>query len=312
MIRTFAADTDGLLIHDPASGLTHRAPTPVGTGRLSLASTVVTQWPVVAPGDLCRAAPVSVCWSPIVRCNLHCPQCLDDTTVSEADPAEQHRIARVLAAADVLGVDVSGGEPLLRRDLPDLLDALRAGGRCAVSMTTNGWHLARRLGELAGRVDAIRISLDGPDAARHDAIRGPLSFTHAVDGIHAAVAQRIPVQVQTVLMRRTVGYLQDMVDLAAGLGAAGFSVLQMLPIGAGATLPGELLTDEQARTALVALRVPERLRVRLRTRDAAGNFTVIRADGRVWRNSDTALAIGGLHPLRAPADLAFTTRDGSA
>ncbi|WP_327009692.1 radical SAM protein [Dactylosporangium sp. NBC_01737] len=310
MIRIFAAHGD--LVHDPASGLTHRAPTPIGTGRVTLAGGMVTGWPVVAPSDLGRSTPSSVCWSPIVRCNLHCPQCLDDTTVPEADTAERHRIAHLLAGADVLGVDVSGGEPLLLRDLPDVLDILRAGGRSAISVTTNGWHLARRAAELVQRTDAIRISLDGPDAARHDAIRGPLSFARAVDGIQTAVELRIPVQIQTVVMRRTAGYLQDMVDLAAGLGACGLSALQMLPIGAGSTLPDELLTDEEATTVFAALTIPRRLRVRLRTRDVAGNFTVIRADGRVWRNSDTALQIGGLHPLRGAADLILTTRDGAA
>ncbi|CCH17790.1 Putative Fe-S oxidoreductas [Micromonospora lupini str. Lupac 08] len=309
MMRTFAAHGD--LIHDPASGMTHRAPTPIGSGRVTLAQATVTGWPSVAPGDLGRSTPDSICWSPIVRCNLHCPQCLDDTSVKEADTTERHRVAHVLADADVLGVDISGGEPLLLRDLPRLLDIIRGGRRSAVSITTNGWHLARRAAELVGHTDAIRVSLDGPDVARHDAIRGPLSFARAIEGIQTAVALRIPVQIQTVLMRRTAGYLQEMVDLAAGLGACGFSALQMLPIGAGTALPDELLSDDEALTLFTALDVPERLNMRLRTRDVAGNFAVIRADGRVWRNDSTALNIGGLHPLRSATDLALSAREGT-
>ncbi|MFD1325586.1 radical SAM protein [Micromonospora sonneratiae] len=270
----------------------------------------MTGWPVVIPGDLGRATPDSLCWSPIVRCNLRCPQCLDDTTVYEAGTTERHRIARVLADADVLGVDISGGEPLLLRDLPKLLDIVRSGGRSAVSVTTNGWHLARRAAELAEYADAIRISLDGPDADHHDAIRGPLSFGRAIEGIQAAVALRIPVQIQTVLMRRTADCLQEMVDLAERLGASGFTALQMLPIGTATTLPDEMLSDDDAIRLFTALNVPKRLHMRLRTRDDAGNFTVIRADGRVWRNDSTALNISGLHPLRSAADLA--TREGTA
>ncbi|WP_178132629.1 radical SAM protein [Phytohabitans rumicis] len=174
-------------------------------------------------------------------------------------------------------------------------------------MTTNGWHLARRARELAGHVDAVRISLDGPDPARHDAIRGAGSFARATDGIRAAVAEGI----QTVLMHRTASDLQDLIDLAHGIGAGGFTALQMLPIGAGAALPAEMLTDDEAGLVFAALRVPAGLRVRLRTRDAAGNFTVIRADGRVWRNTLNALNIGGVHPLRGAADLILTSRDGT-
>ncbi|GIF76203.1 radical SAM protein [Asanoa siamensis] len=310
MRRAFAANC--CLVHDPATGMTHRAPDPQPNGRLELDDTIVLSWPVVAPADLDRRTPASVCWSPIVRCNLHCPQCLDDTTVSELSAVERHRIAGVLADADILGVDISGGEPLLLRDLTQLLSIIRNGRRSVVSVTTNGWHLTRRAPELAPYLDAIRVSIDGPDQARHDAIRGIGSFARAVNGIRAAIAEGIPVQIQAVLMRRTAGDLQDLVDLAHSIGAGGFTALQMLPIGAGAALPTEMLSDDHARQLLAALRVPTGLRVRLRTRTTAGNFTVIRADGRVWRNTPTALSIGGLHPLLGVTDLVLTTRDGTA
>lgn len=77
----------------------------------------------------------------------------------------------VLAAAGVLGVDISGGEPLLLRDLPALARRITACARTAVSVTTNGWHLARRAENLAEALDAVRISLDGPDEASHDRCR---------------------------------------------------------------------------------------------------------------------------------------------
>lgn len=310
MRRTFAAHAH--LVHDPATGATYHAPEPQPTGRVVLDDTLTASWPVASPADLDRRTPASVCWSPIVRCNLHCPQCLDDTTVPELPTAQRHRIAGVLAAADVLGVDISGGEPLLIRDLTGLASIIRANGRTAVSITTNGWHLARRAPELAGCVDAIRVSLDGPDPARHDAIRGAGSFARATAGIRAAVAEGTPVQIQTVLMRRTAADLQEILDLAHLLGAGGFTALQMLPIGAGAALAGELLSDDEATAVVGALRMPAGLRVRLRTRDAAGGFTVIRADGRVWRNTAGALSIGGHHPLRDARDLILTDRDGSA
>lgn len=310
MRRAFAAH--GHLVHDPATGITHRARDPQPTGRILLDDTTAESWPATAPDHLDRHTPASVCWSPIVRCNLHCPQCLDDTTVPELYAAQRHRIARVLAQADLLGVDISGGEPLLLRDLTTLVSIIRDGGRSVVSVTTNGWHLTRRARELAGCLDAVRVSLDSPDPARHDAIRGAGSFTRATDGIRAALAEGIPVQIQTVLMRRTAGHLQDLIDLAHRLGAGGVTALQMLPLGAGAALTADMLTDDEASRALAALRVPAGLRVRLRTRDAAGNFTVIRADGRIWRNTRHALSIDGLHPLREPADLLLTARDGTA
>jgi MoaA/NifB/PqqE/SkfB family radical SAM enzyme len=246
-----------------------------------------------------------------VRCNLACPHCLDDKRVSELPRAGRQRVARVLADSPVLGVDISGGEPLLLRDLSELIDVLVRGG-CAVSVTTNGSHLAGRAGALATRVDAIRVSLDGANSAQHDRWRGNGSFDCAIVGIRAAIAHDIPTQIQTVLMRSTQTGAQQMVELAASLGVQGVTFLQMLPIGEGATLAEEQLTDDEAREVLAGLEVPADVATRLRTREAAGGFIVVRANGYVWRNTPGVRKIAVLHPLLTVDDLALTERDGSA
>jgi sulfatase maturation enzyme AslB (radical SAM superfamily) len=316
--RTVAAGTcpGGRIVHDPLTGLTHQADQAdidLAVGRVRVDAATLAAWPVIHPGEGSAGGPVSVCWSPIVRCNLACPHCLDDKTVAELARADRHRVAGVLAASPVLGVDISGGEPLLLRDLGELIDTLVEGG-CAVSVTTNGWHLARRAEALARRVDAIRVSLDGPDAGRHDHWRGTGSFNRAVAGIRAAVAYGIPTQIQTVLLRCTASTsAQPMVDLAAALGVHGVTFLQMLPIGDGAALGDtEQLSDPEAHDLLADLTVPGGVAVRLRTRASAGGFTVIRADGQVWRNQPDATHITALRPLHAVEDLALTGRDGSA
>jgi sulfatase maturation enzyme AslB (radical SAM superfamily) len=313
--RTFAASPrgPGHIVHDPLTGLTYRADTALNPGRIRLADDEVTSWQVVHPGVVQEKAPVSVCWSPLVRCNLDCPHCLDDKAVAELGRSGRRRIARLLAESPVLGVDISGGEPLLLRELPELLDALTTGG-CAVSMTTNGTHLARWAEALAAHVDAVRVSLDGPTAEDHDRWRGAGSFERAVVGIRAAVAHGIPTQIQTVLLRstaRTSG--QPMVELAARLGVHGVTFLQMLPLGEGAALAkAEQLSDDEAHSIITELNLTTEVPVRLRTREAAGGFTVIRADGQVWRNQPGARAIATLRPFRGSGDLALRGRDGSA
>lgn len=311
MTRVFSVQDN--LLHDPATGLTYQAPRGLTPGRHLLEEATAVEQPIIDVTSLPdRRTPVSLCWSPLTRCNLRCPQCLDDTTVPESGYAERTRIATVLACAPILGVDISGGEPLLLKDLPELAGRIRAGGRIAISVTTNGWHLARRVHHLADAVDAIRISLDAPDETSHDTIRGAGSFSRACEGAEAAVAGGIPVQIQTVLMHGNRRRMQDMVNLAERLGTGGVTFLQMLPIGSGAGLRREMLTDQGARTVVNDLRVPTGLRVRLRTRDSAARFTVIRADGQIYRNDDTATSIGALRPLTTVEDLVLTTRDGAA
>jgi MoaA/NifB/PqqE/SkfB family radical SAM enzyme len=272
---------------------------------------MIADLPEVHPGDLGGTEPVSVCWSPIVRCNLSCPYCLDDKQVSELSRDERHAVAAHLADSGVLGVDISGGEPLLLRDLPDLLDTLVGGGH-VVSVTTNGTHLARRAESLASRVDAIRVSLDGADAETHDSTRGPGSFVKAVSGIRAAVAHGVPVQLQTVVMRSTIARLPDIVDLADQLGVHGVTFLQFLPFGEGAALAdAEQIPDEDVRVLIDCL-ASAPVDVRLRTRADAAGFTVVRSDGKVWRNADDTSVITPLRVLTAPNQLSLSGRDGSA
>jgi MoaA/NifB/PqqE/SkfB family radical SAM enzyme len=314
MRRVFRVDVAGgqAIAYDPCTGATRLVPPGTPEGRQAIDDEQARRWPTSHPARLARAIPVSACWSPLVRCNLACPHCLDDTSVPEAGADSRAATASVLAASGLLGVDISGGEPLLLRDLPRLAACLAAGG-LAVSVTTNGWLLPRRAGELAGRVDAIRVSLDGPDPLAHDALRGEGSFSRAIAGIAASRALGIPVQVQSVLMAATACRAQHMVDLAARTGATGVTFLQMLPLGRGRELAGrEMLTDQDATELVSALRLPAGVDVRLRTREAADGFTVIRADGQVWRNGPGALAIGPARPLARPEDLVLTAADGSA
>lgn len=107
---------------------------------------------------------------------------------------------------------------------------------------------------------------------------------------------------------------QAMVRLASGAGARGLTFLQMLPIGEGAALlERQALTDDDARSLVAGLQVPAGLHVRLRERDAAGGFTVIRADGMVWRNLPGAASILPVRRLLGPGDLATAGGlDGSA
>ncbi|MFY1633642.1 radical SAM protein [Solwaraspora sp. WMMB335] len=308
MTRVYGVD--GHLVHDPVTGTTHLAPDPLPAGRRKADPTQVRNWPVITPDQIKRSQPTSICWTPIVRCDLRCPHCLDDTTLREPDSTHRQRIADILAASGVLGVDISGGEPLLLTDLPRLADTITAGGRAAVSVTTNGTHLARRVDELTGVVDAVRVSLDGAAPATHDRLRGPGSFTAARAGIHAALDSGIPVQIQTVLMADNRHEAQRLIDLAHDLGVTGVTFLQMLPTGAGLRLQDQMLTDVAALDLTTWLRIPDTLHVHLRTRELTGSATTIRADGRIWRYDRHALSITAHQSLAAPDDLttAATTR----
>jgi molybdenum cofactor biosynthesis enzyme MoaA len=299
------------LVYDPASELTHVAPQGLPAGRHTLDDAEVATWPAVAQQQVNTHLPFNICWSPLTRCNLECPQCLDDKALPELARDGRTRVSRILAGCGALGLDISGGEPLLLRDLPQLLQTLASDG-AAVSCTTNGWHLERRAADLAPVLDAIRVSFDGPNAASHDRWRGNGSFDRALAGVRAAVAEGIPVQLHTVLMRSTAQHAQTVADLARELGATGVTFLQMLPIGDGAQLAdAEMVSDASAERAVSSVHVPDGVRLRLRTRELAEGFTVVRADGKVYRNGQGATDIRSLRLLTEAADLHLPVPEGS-
>lgn len=128
-------------------------------------------------------------------CNLRCTHCFiscapDNRTLEFLD------IDTVLSALDeaaALGVKeyyVTGGEPFMHRDLPEMLSAMLAQGPATV--LTNATLLRDRTLERLSRAERdslysleIRVSIDGPDAASNDRIRGEGTFEAAMRGVRS-------------------------------------------------------------------------------------------------------------------------------
>ena len=113
------------------------------------------------------------------HCNLRCPHCIRDDVVSPVE-LEPDLIARVIAQAqEIFGevrVTLTGGEPLIHRDLAGIIRALRARG-VRWGFVTNGWHVPRALALFdAHPPSAVRLSLSGASERTHDAERGRGSF----------------------------------------------------------------------------------------------------------------------------------------
>lgn len=169
-----------------------------------------------------------------IRCNNRCGHC-HQAVLRFAGPVEGEpstgELLDGIGRARHEGYDeiaFTGGEPTLRRDLPDLIRAARAAGFERASVTTNGRMLsypayARTLIE-AG-LTGISVSLHGPDAMLHDGVTGaPGSFRQAAKGltvvIATAAAAGVPLQACTitVLTPATLPRLRETLCLAGSLG----------------------------------------------------------------------------------------------
>jgi cyclic pyranopterin phosphate synthase len=148
------------------------------------------------------------------RCNFRCPYCMPKEVFGPGyaflrDPqlmsaAELIRIARAFVALGVEKIRLTGGEPLLRPDLPELIRAIKHDLRVPVAaLTTNGWLLERAAPALrAAGLDRLNVSVDSLD----DAVAGRLNgqgfdSARVLRGIDAAAAAGLPIKVNCVVQR---------------------------------------------------------------------------------------------------------------
>lgn len=161
------------------------------------------------------------------RCQLDCVHCLRDPARRplDVDPALVDRVLE--AAARVYGckhVALTGGEPILHPRFAEVVDAVvRHGATWHVVTSGNGFEGLLALVEAdPRRREALRmidLSLDGPRAEVHDAIRGPGSFRQVMAAAAKCQAGHVPFSFQTTLNAINVGTIEEVGLAASQLGA---------------------------------------------------------------------------------------------
>ncbi len=144
------------------------------------------------------------------RCNLRCVYCMPEggiTPLHHEDVLRFEEIARLVGVGASLGIRhlrLTGGEPLVRKGVVDLVRLLRqVPGIETLTMTTNGVALALLAGELAqAGLDRVNVSLDTLRPERYAAITRWGHLQDALAGIEAALAAGLtPVKVNHVVAR---------------------------------------------------------------------------------------------------------------
>jgi len=184
------------------------------------------------------------------RCNLRCVYCMPEGGLEWA-PTEEilsfDEIARVVGAASTLGVNkvrITGGEPLLRPGIEELVSLLAYIPAIeSVSLTTNGFFLADKAQALRGAgLRGINISLDSLDAEKLRRITRKDYFRTIMDGIDAARGAGLaPIKINAVIMR---GYNDDEIEGLAHLARRNPLVvrfIEFMPLDAGGTWKRKLV-----------------------------------------------------------------------
>ena len=150
------------------------------------------------------------------RCNFRCVYCMPKDVFGRDYPFLAHadllsfeeitRVARVFVGLGVRKIRLTGGEPLLRRNVERLVAMLRGLGDVDLTLTTNGALLARKAADLrAAGLSRITVSLDSLDDATFRAMNDvDFPVAKVLEGIDAAAAAGLaPIKINMVVKRGT-------------------------------------------------------------------------------------------------------------
>jgi radical SAM protein len=190
-------------------------------------------------------APRRVYWEVTRACDLACLHCRAEAA-PERDPAELDAAEGLQLITELAGFGaplphliLTGGDPLKRRDLFALIAAARGRG-FGVSVAPSATPLLTTevIARLkAAGVQAVSLSLDGSDAARHDALRRiDGCFERTLVAARACAAVGLPFQVNTLVSDETLDDLPRIYGLATDLRAARWSLFFLVAVGRGAVL----------------------------------------------------------------------------
>ncbi|MDH7592898.1 MAG: radical SAM protein [Methanomicrobiales archaeon] len=190
-----------------------------------------------ALGMGCIGFPNHPVWEITARCNLDCIHCHargSSRAGTELSTEEGMKLLGELAVVREFRMCAfTGGEPLLRDDLFELLAYARGLGFSS-TIATNGTLVDR---EIALRlkscgVEIAAVSLDGGDAKTHDAIRGVRgAFDGAIEGISVLHRAGIPIHINITAMEQNLEEMESILELVNELDAAILLMYQLVPIG---------------------------------------------------------------------------------
>ena len=155
------------------------------------------------------------------HCPLHCPYCSNPLKIgagTELSADEWRQVFYQAAELGVLQVGLSGGEPLVRRDLPDLIRAAREAS-LYTNLITSGFRLDQPLARIlrdAG-LDSVQLSFQSDQADLADRIAGARAHNHKLVAAAAVRAAGISLSLNFVIHRHNIERLPQMIAFAETL-----------------------------------------------------------------------------------------------
>ena len=198
-----------------------------------------------------------IAWEVTRSCNLNCVHCRAAANCGpysgELSTKKCFQLIDEIAAMSSPVIILTGGEPLLR---PDIFEIASYGTNkdLRMVMATNGTlinaAIARKM--ISSGIKRVSISIDGKDAASHDAFRQEKgAFAAAIMGIDAMKDAGMEFQINTTVTTANLKQIKDILELAKKLGAAAHHIFLLVPTGRGKDLAEQAISAAEYEETLL-------------------------------------------------------------
>jgi putative heme d1 biosynthesis radical SAM protein NirJ2 len=197
-------------------------------------------------------------WNTTNACNLNCPHCYRDAgkpAEGELTTSEAKTLIEQIKEAGFRIMVFSGGEPLLREDIFELVKHASDSGLRTV-FGTNGMLLTRDVVQklIDASASAMGISLDSADSEKHDKFRGiPGAYNLTMEGMKNCREMGLKFQIHTTVMDWNYDEIEKITHLAIEVGASAHHVFFLVPTGRAAHLASGIMNAKKYEQLLERL-----------------------------------------------------------
>ena len=204
-----------------------------------------------------------ISWNVTNKCNMYCKHCYRDAGVGaqhELNTTEGKSLIDEIAKAGFKIMVFSGGEPLVRPDIYELIEhAVKVGLRPVLG--SNGTLITPEVSQKLKNSGTmgVGISLDSLHSKKHDEFRSHEGgWREAVKGMKNCRVVGLPFQIHTTVMNWHKDEILDITDFAVGMGAVAHHFFFLVPTGRGADIENESLPPEQYEKLLTDIMLKQK------------------------------------------------------
>jgi len=176
-------------------------------------------------------SPLSIIWETTNACNFSCPHCRSYEENPTIDESIEKEIVKQVIDAEVLNINLSGGESLIHPRITELVSVFSQNG-LNVELTTNGWNYQDKANDLQNAgLNCVLISLDGPQNI-HDSFRDRQgSFQRAFDSLVRAKELGHITQMNITITSQNMNSLFETIKIGEKIGVDRVFIRRLIPTG---------------------------------------------------------------------------------